>query len=364
MPILIRNGSGSYVVSPSGFSKESELELVLSEFPALLMEDGADDGAADIKFVDRQVTLPDAGRLDLLFVDGEGVPIAVETKLASNAEARREVVAQVIDYLSSLTSLTVDELDKKVNGKLDAALRALTAEGDESAFDNLWQKVGENLRDGRARIVVALDDAPPDLQRIFRFLGRRSDLDVLLVSVQRYFSPGMGEILVPQILVGPASADRPARLTASKEPHPELVAVFDAYNASAPQGIRAVGEASDYRYIRPADWRGNYASYSFRWRPGYIGAQLSIKRKIDCTAAQALEAVVSSFAGKSVADSLAPLVWDPKLTYYHRGRLFAEFPFATPAGTIAQAMRDLISITRATVGEKVKAFASQKTGAA
>jgi len=122
------------------------LELLLSEFPDLLMDDEETD--IKIKFVDRQVML-EAGRLDLLFVDSEGVPIAVETKLERNVEARREVVAQVIDYLSSLTSLTVDELDQRVNGKLDSALHALTPGSDDSDFDLLWKSVGANLRDGR-----------------------------------------------------------------------------------------------------------------------------------------------------------------------------------------------------------------------
>ena len=361
MPILIRNGSENDVVVPTKFSNESELESVLSEFPDLLMDDGREDGAPKIKFVDRQVTLPDAGRLDLLFVDGEGIPIAVETKLARNAEARREVVAQVIDYLSSLTSLTVDELDKRVNGKLEAALRAL-AEGEESGFDGLWQKVGENLRDGRARIVVALDEAPADLQRIFRFLARRSDLDVLLVSVRRYASPKLGKILVPQILVAPALAERSGVLASSKKPSPELDAAFEAYNESSPPGLQAVGTASDYRSFRPADWPGREAAYSFRWRSGHIGVQLGISRKSGPAAVQAIAAVLSGFDGRSVADGQANLAWNPEPTYHHRGRLLAELPAATPPKTVAQAMTDLISITCKDVGEKIKALASPEGG--
>jgi hypothetical protein len=65
-----------------------------------------------------QLDLPEgAGKLDLLFVNSEGLPIAVEVKLGANAEARRQVVAQAIDYLSALTSLTVDGLDQRVGGR-------------------------------------------------------------------------------------------------------------------------------------------------------------------------------------------------------------------------------------------------------
>ena len=126
MPILIRNGSRFQSVSPLGFSNEEELEFLLSNSPDLLR----DDGGPAIAFVDRQVDLREAGILDLLFVSSDGLPIAVEVKLARNAQARREVLAQAIDYISSLTALTVDELDERVNGKLEAALRTLVTEDD------------------------------------------------------------------------------------------------------------------------------------------------------------------------------------------------------------------------------------------
>jgi hypothetical protein len=113
MPILIRTNGLSNMVSADEFSNEEELELLLADFPDLLRA----DGGPGIVLVDRQVYL-EAGKLDLLFITREGLPIAVEVKLARNGESRRQVVAQAIDYLSSLTSLTVDELDALVNGKL------------------------------------------------------------------------------------------------------------------------------------------------------------------------------------------------------------------------------------------------------
>jgi hypothetical protein len=137
MPILIRSGSESQMVSAVSFPKEKDLELLLADFPDLLRE----EGGPSVAFVDRQVNLPDAGKLDLLFVDDNGLPIAVEVKLYDNAQARREVVVQVIDYLSSLTALTVDELDQQVNKKLDAALRALAGD-DDKKFDGLWEAAG------------------------------------------------------------------------------------------------------------------------------------------------------------------------------------------------------------------------------
>ena len=93
MPIIIRAGTSSQTIAPGGFSTEEELELLLAASPDLLRQ----ETGPRIAFVDRQVDLREAGTLDLLFVNGEGLPIAVEVKLARNAQARREVVAQAID---------------------------------------------------------------------------------------------------------------------------------------------------------------------------------------------------------------------------------------------------------------------------
>jgi len=51
-----------------------------------------------LAYVARQVTLYSAGILDILLVDADGTPVAVEVKLGRNGESRREVVGQVIDY--------------------------------------------------------------------------------------------------------------------------------------------------------------------------------------------------------------------------------------------------------------------------
>ena len=306
------------------------------------------DGGAAIEFVARQVKL-EAGEIDLLFVDGNGLPIVVEVKLARNSEARREVVAQAIDYISSLTELTVDELDEKVGGKLEDAIQDLS-EGDDSKFDLIWKSVGTDLRGGQARLIVAMDSATAGLQRIFGFLARA--LDVQLISIARYSSSGSGEIFVPsvpQILVSRESAEQQPRTERSREPYKELVDVFDVYNASAPPDLRAVGAAANYRIIRPADWpvRGDL-HYSFAInRRNFIDVQLQIHPG----AARLFTTILASFDGTPVAGGT--LRWDGGYDA-GRGRLFVGFPLTIPPETVAQAMRALVEATRTTVSAKLK----------
>ncbi len=175
----------------------------MKECPDLLCDDtgSREVTTPKIAFVGRQLSLPEAGILDLLFVTSDGLPIAVEVKLARNAQARREVIAQAIDYVSALTALTVDELDELVDGRLEQALYGLTVNSD-TPFDTIWRSVGRNLRAGKARLIIALDDSTPPLERIFHFLARSSDLDVQLLTIQRYPST-IAQIVVSRTRVSP-----------------------------------------------------------------------------------------------------------------------------------------------------------------
>jgi hypothetical protein len=337
MPILIQSESGAQSVSPIQFSSEQELEKVLMEHPELLQDDNdaeEDENATAVAFVANQLCLPEAGTLDLLFVRSDGLPVAVEAKLGANAEARRKVVGQAIDYLSALTSLTVDELDERVDGRLKQELQKLAPPDDDEGFERLWRNVGTNLRAGKAKLVVALDDAPAALERIFRFLTDASSLDVQLLTVQQYPSNG-GRIFVSRTRVDSASARGSGNSGGLKE----LVAVFNAYNDEASKDVQAVGHARNFRMIHVDGW------------PKYVGYQFS--QKSDCViifsyaglgAPPSLAKSLSDFAGKAVGNSKAILTWDSA-----RGRLSAKFPLETPPQTVGGAMRDLISLTRPAV---------------
>lgn len=218
MTVVIRQADGLVSASPAEFDSEAELERVLAD-QVQLLQSAVDHRLA---FVGRQVDLPDAGILDVLCVDENGLPVAVEVKLARNGESRRQVVAQIVDYLSALTALTVDELDARTEGALKDALRSFDPPGgDPASFERRWQACGANLRAGLARIVVALDSAPTDLERIVQFLSERSNLDIRLVTISKFVEPRVGTLYVPTVLVSNEGepAPRPSvRPTAPADP--------------------------------------------------------------------------------------------------------------------------------------------------
>ena len=254
MPIIRSDGKKPVILNSHPFENEDQLQKVVAENPTLLCF----DGDAPLALVTREFSLPGAGSLDILMVDSEGLPVPIECKLARNPQSRREVVGQIVDYVSILTSLTVDELDSAVQGKLEEALRTFDAENaDPKDFDRRWQQVGTNLRAGKARYVIVVDEVPADLERIVRFLIQRSELDIRLVQISLYPDPAGHDLYVPTNIVDIAPSERPHGASSPKAMGMEFQAVLEAYNAVAAPELQAKGRAPNFRVIRLEGWPGS-----------------------------------------------------------------------------------------------------------
>lgn len=343
MPILLKTPTGNLVVDSAQFLNEAELETVLAETPALL----ARPSDPPLALVQRQVDLPQAGLLDLLFVTSTGLPVAVEVKLARNGESRREIVAQVIDYVSSLTQLTVDELDSAVAGALDTAVHQLEQQHAPGSFEQIWQQIGANLRAGLARVVLALDEAPPELERIVRFLAERSSLDVRLVALAKYTHSTQGTLYVPSFVVDASDERAPVSASTSQPPKPELLAAAAAYDAKAAPDLRTKGRATYYRQIRPPDWPGGI-HYEFYLTTAELGTELHIEGdKVKFLAGE-----LAKFDGKTL-ETGARLTWDPRWVG-GRGRLMVKHSLETEPSVLAADMHALVAATRDSVSEAIR----------
>lgn len=65
----------------------------------------------------KEVTVPNAGSIDILLISSSGRVGIVETKLAYNPEARRKVVAQVLEYAINLNSIELPAIPKTDGGR-------------------------------------------------------------------------------------------------------------------------------------------------------------------------------------------------------------------------------------------------------
>lgn len=350
MPIRIKTPQGLEVVEQTSFAAEVHLQEILAQAPDLLRQ----SGESPFALVTRELGLRDAGSLDILLVSSEGLPVAVEVKLQANGQSRREVVAQAVDYLSALTTYTNDELDGATNGQLSVALRSFERDTAEHDFERRWAAVGANLRAGLARVLIAVDSAPPGLERIVRFLAQSSDLDIQLVAIERYQTAATGEVVVPRFLVSAASTDRRSAPTTTQEPSADLLAVVAAYNQVAGPDLQAVGTASYYRQVKPAEWpTGFRVHYEFYRTSKGLGAELHI----ETDAAKPLGSSLQPLGGVSLVPGCPPLVWDHTWSS-GRGRLLSRFPPDSDPSSIAMTMVELIKQTRAIVGARLQQLAA------
>jgi hypothetical protein len=338
MPIIRSNGKKPVILKSQPFTDEDQLQKVVAENPSLLCF----DGDAPLALVTREFSLPEAGYLDILMVSADGLPVPIECKLARNAQARREVVGQIVDYVSILTSMTVDELDHAVEGKLEDALRTFGEnDADPKAFDHRWQQVGSKLRAGEARYVIVVDEAPPELERIIRFLIQRSELDIRLVQISRYPDADGHDLYVPTNIVDIAPSERPrSTLGAPNSPAPEFQAVLDEYNRIATPELQAVGRSASYRQIRPPGLRGGI-HYEFMKGRDF----LSVEFHIEGEARRWLGEVIKQIPYDKSLKYSHPLEWDPKWGG-SKGRILTRFPLGTSHKVVAEAMCQLIGATR------------------
>ncbi len=188
-------------MAPSGFPDEAALHTLIEDAPQILPL----AGTPTLAVVGREVSLP-SGYADLIAVEASGRLAVIEVKLAKNAESRRAIVAQVLTYAADLHGMDAVALERDV---LSSHLRkrgyesltgAMAANDQTGAFDapTFFTGLAESLAQGRFRLVLVLDSAPPELVRLVGYFASIMDkLLVDLIAVSAYTVNG-SQVLVPQ----------------------------------------------------------------------------------------------------------------------------------------------------------------------
>ena len=189
----------------TAYATEDVLQGLLARYPDLLPGDQiAPEAPRRWMLVKREMGVPsdegEGGRmsLDHLFLDQDGVPTFVECKRATDPRARREVVAQMLDYAANgVEYWPIDRLRQAAaetaQGRgetLDNVVRQLI--GDEGGGEDadgedtvelFWKVVESNLLNGRVRLIFVADETPRELRRLVEFLNQKmADVEVLARS--------------------------------------------------------------------------------------------------------------------------------------------------------------------------------------
>ena len=88
MAVILRNQRRAEAINRVSFNNEAELQKLLADNPSMLQN----EAEPSLALVKREVNLGSSGYLDLLLINSDGLPIAVEVKLQKNAEYRSLVL--------------------------------------------------------------------------------------------------------------------------------------------------------------------------------------------------------------------------------------------------------------------------------
>jgi hypothetical protein len=200
-----------------GYAKEGDIQRLLADNPAVLAS-AVDPGGESSQWllVDRELPIKaeesDTGTwsLDHLFIAADAVPVLVEVKRSSNPEARREVVAQMLDYAASFAAdWSAERLRDRFVQRTSRRPGTSTTEMDEfltvSDLEDekqLWDAVQTNIAAGKIRLLFVADQLSPTLVRIIDYLsGQLRAAEVLGVDVVRHAPATAGGPVVYQPVV-------------------------------------------------------------------------------------------------------------------------------------------------------------------
>lgn len=218
--IISQNGKNATKINKMQIDKEDYLQNYIYENPDAIPLYEIDE---DIRlFVTAREFPTQSGPVDALAFDEYGNIYLVETKLYKNPD-KRTVVAQVIDYGSSLWQrssnpvdfqLLLDRFTQKYHG--GNFIESVQVFFDNPEFDSeiFMENIYSNLEEGTFRFVVLMDQLEDRLKDLIIFLNQKSKFDIYAVELE-YYQHEKFEILIPKVFGAEVKKDIASKTSAN-----------------------------------------------------------------------------------------------------------------------------------------------------
>lgn len=194
-----------------------------------------------------------AGPADILFVTPTGQIALVETKLWRNAEARRTVLAQVLDYAKQLSTWSFDDLDREAAsaskmgpGYLLERVRQAAPNLDTPQFID---GVNHSLQSGDFLLLIVGDGIRSGAENLVGFIQQYGSLrfHIGLIEAAAYRLDGERVLLQPRVLARTEVITRTVIVGANNQPVQEIAPEPDEPpNSTANQAVWYQGFWSDF----------------------------------------------------------------------------------------------------------------------
>lgn len=184
---------------------EAWLQNLLYENPESLPIAEIDSSYCGIVPICQELPTP-AGPADLLYATPQGKLVILEVKLWRNPEARRKVVAQILDYAKELARWSYEDLQREVSRvtkRKGNALYKIVAEQypdiEEATFVD---EVSKSLKTGSFMLLIVGDGIREGAGAIAEFLRNSATLHFTLglVEMAIYKNAGNGLLVQPRVI--------------------------------------------------------------------------------------------------------------------------------------------------------------------
>jgi hypothetical protein len=219
LPVMLRSGGQV----PIGLSRlrpddpslaESEIQSLVLAHPSVLPVQELDPAFGPLIPIGREIGTP-VGAIDALFVSPGGVLTIVEAKLWRNPQARREVVGQIIDYATALSTWTYEDLDNVCYSATRKSLwKLVSSQADGQLLPteaDFVDAVSRGLRTGRFLLLVVGDGIREEVERMTAYVqtAPRLQFHIALVELRIYEAADRDlRLVVPSVVARTAEVTR------------------------------------------------------------------------------------------------------------------------------------------------------------
>ena len=140
--------------------------------------------AGDLHSMGREITTTNGGSIDNVLISGSGHLVVVETKLWRNHQARREVVAQILEYAQDVKHWDYERVEKlwwKRNGNEKTLHAAVAPDMDEAEWID---QVSDQTSAGEILLLIVGDGIDSRAETLAETVAGRPDMMFRLALVE------------------------------------------------------------------------------------------------------------------------------------------------------------------------------------
>lgn len=200
-PILV-SGKKSEILKAVSPLLEKDIQGVIFDNPECLPISDIDESYNPIISVCMELRT-NAGPLDIFMITPNGDLLIIETKLWSNPESRRKVVAQILDYAKEISKWSYSDLQRELNRKLSTKGNILyeiaSKHYPEYALNEIdfVDAVSRNLRIGKFMLIIAGDGIREGAKNLTEFINKAGNLNFSLALIELpIFKTSQNELII------------------------------------------------------------------------------------------------------------------------------------------------------------------------